>query len=208
MGVYLVSIDEREWFSEHAEHAEHDDEEDESGGRGAVASALDDELRRRGLPPYAPGSWPASGRGRAGGWFEEKAAPPMTGFDAFCRDRLTEAERDALYGWTVLVPLSLAEPITLPFGSAYTDETVIAGAPQALAVGERLARILGLPLDAIPATGANLELSRWFAEDGVRATAAARPGPWADDLDTAFYAAVYLRAAQYALRHGCPITYS
>ncbi|MFC9286057.1 hypothetical protein [Streptomyces sp. NPDC057052] len=207
MGVYLVSIDEREWFSEYAEHTEYA-EDDESGGRGALASALDDELRRRGLPPYAPGPGPAAGRGRAGGWFEEKAAPPMTGFDAFCRDRLTEAERDALYGWTVLVPLSLAEPITLPFGSAHTDETVIAGAPQALAVGERLARILGLPLDAIPATGANLELSRWFTEDGARATAAARPGPWADDLDTAFYAAVYLRAAQYALRHGCPITYS
>lgn len=202
MGVYLVSIDEREWFNEHDEH-------DESGGRGAVAAAFDDELRRRGLPPYRPGAGPAAGRGRgAGGWFEEKASPPMTGFDAFCRDRLTEAERDALYGWTVLVPLSLEEPITLPFGSAYTDETVIAGAPQALAVGERLAGILGLPLDAIPATGANLELSLWFMADGARATAAARPGPWADDLDTAFYAAVYLRAAQYALRHGCPITYS
>ncbi|MFH9861484.1 hypothetical protein [Streptomyces sp. NPDC017202] len=215
MGVYLVSIDEREWFSGPAEH----DEDDESGGRGALAAALDDELRRRGLPPYRPGSGPAAGRGRGGGgrggrgrgaagWFEEKAAPPMTGFDAFCRDRLTEAERDALYGWTVLVPLSLEEPITLPFGSAHTDETVIAGAPQALAVGERLARILGLPLDAIPATGANLELSLWFTQDGARVTAAARPGPWAGDLDTAFYAAVYLRAAQYALRHGCPITYS
>ncbi|MCF4136056.1 hypothetical protein L1856_02850 [Streptomyces sp. Tue 6430] len=195
MGVYLVSIGEREWFSE------------DEGGYGAVAAALGDELRRRGLPPYRPGSGPSAGRGGERGWFEEKAAPPMAGFDAFCRDRLTEAERDAFYGWTVLAPVSLTESVVLPFGSAYTDETVVAGAPQALAVGERLAAVLGLPLDAIPETGANLELSRWFTADGARATAAARPGPWADDLDTAFYAAVYLRAARYALRHGCPITY-
>ncbi|MGV9560102.1 hypothetical protein [Streptomyces sp. NPDC003522] len=193
MGVYLVSIDEREWSSE------------EEGGYGAVAAALGDELRRRGLPPYRPGPGPAAGRG--GGWFEEKAAPPMAGFDAFCRDRLTEAECEAFYGWTVLLPVPLAEPVVLPFGSAYTDETVVAGAPRALAVGERLAGLLGLPLDAIPATGADLELSLWFTTDAVRGTAAARPGPWADDLDTAFYAAVYLRAAQYSLRHGCPITY-
>ncbi|MET9504498.1 hypothetical protein ABZY42_22720 [Streptomyces sp. NPDC006622] len=195
MGVYLVSIDTGEWFGE----------DGGEGGHGAVAAALDDELRRRGLRPYEPGRGPA-GRG-AGGWFEEKVSPSMKGFDAFCRDRLTEAERETFYGWTVLVPLSLAEPIPLPFGSAYTDETVIAGAPQVLALGERLAGVLRLPLDAIPATGANLELSLWFM-DGVRETAAARPGPWTDDLDTAFYVALYLRAAQYALRHGCPVTYS
>ncbi|MGX1273763.1 hypothetical protein [Streptomyces phaeoluteigriseus] len=191
MGVYLVSIDAREWFGEG------------EGGHGAVASALDDELRRRGLPPYAP----AAGAERGSGWFEEKVSPSMKGFDAFCRDRLTEAERDIFYGWTVLVPLSLDEPITLAVGSAYTDETVIAGAPQVLALGERLAGILGLPLDAIPATGANLELSLWFMEDQVRRTAAARPGAWTEDLDTAFYVAVHLRAAQYALRYGRPITY-
>ncbi|USQ84805.1 hypothetical protein NFX46_13985 [Streptomyces phaeoluteigriseus] len=194
MGVYLVSIEAREWFGE----------SEEAGGHGAVASAFDDELRRRGLPPYEPG--PGSGDG--GGWFEEKVSPSMKGFDAFCRAHLTGAERETLYGWTVLVPLSLEEPIPLPIGSAYTDETLIAGAPQVLALGERLAAVLGLPLDAIPATGANLELSLWFMEDQVRRTAAARPGPWAEDLDTAFYVAVYLRAAQYALRHGCPITYS
>ncbi|MEU0114258.1 hypothetical protein ABZ137_11110 [Streptomyces bobili] len=192
MGVYLVSIDAREWLGE----------DEGEGGHGAVASALDGELRRRGLPPFEPGP------GAGGGWFEEKVSPSMKGFDAFCRDRLTEAERETFYGWTVLVPLSLEEPIPLPVGSAYADETVVAGAPQVLALGERLAGILGLPLDAIPATGANLELSLWFMEDQVRRTVAARPGAWAEDLDTAFYVAVYLRAAQYALRYGCPVTYS
>ncbi|MCX5528078.1 hypothetical protein OG342_35355 [Streptomyces bobili] len=193
MGVYLVSIEAREWFGE----------DEGEGGHGAVASAFDGELRRRGLPPYEPGP------GAGGSWFEEKVSPSMKGFDAFCRDRLTEAERDTFYGWTVLVPLSVEEPIRLPVGSAYADETVVAGAPQVLALGERLAGILGLPLDAIPATGANLELLLWFMEgDQVARTAAARPGPWAEDLDTAFYVALYLRAAQYALRYGCPVTYS
>lgn len=193
MGVYLVSIEAGEWFGA----------DEGAGGHGAVASAFDGELRRRGLPPYEPGP------GAGGSWFEEKLSPSMKGFDAFCRDRLTEAERETFYGWTVLVPLSLEEPIRLPVGSAYADETVVAGAPQVLALGERLAGILGLPLDAIPATGANLELVLWFREgDQVAGTASARPGPWAEDLDTAFYVTLYLRAAQYALRYGCPVTYS
>ncbi|MFH8798550.1 hypothetical protein ACH4F6_02945 [Streptomyces sp. NPDC017936] len=190
MGVYVVSIDEREWFGRG------------EGGHGETASALDEELVRRGRPPYRPGP------GAAGpGWFEEKAGPPMEGFAALCEARLTETERETLLGWTLLVPLSLEEPIRLPLGSAYWDETVVAGAPQVLALAERLARLLALPLDAIPATGGNLELSLWFMEDGARGTAEARPGPWSDDLDAAFYTAVHLRAARYALRHGCPIGY-
>ncbi|MFI6034874.1 hypothetical protein ACIBBD_12050 [Streptomyces sp. NPDC051315] len=193
MGVYLVSVDRREWYGA------------DEGGHAHVASALDDELRRRGLPPYewVSGTVPAPARG----WFEEKISPPMAGFDALCGARLTEAERETLYGWTVLVPVSLEERILLPLGSAYADETVIAGAPQVLALAERLAEDLRMPLDAIPAAGTNLELTVWFLEGGAAKAAAARPGPWGDDLDTAFYVALYLRAARYAVRHGCPLVY-
>ncbi|CAM5636610.1 hypothetical protein [Streptomyces aurantiogriseus] len=192
MGVYLVSVDEREWFGE------------DEGGHADVASGLNEELRRRGLPPYET----VSGAAVGGGWFEEKVSPSMQGFAAFCEAHLTEAERDTLLGWTVLVPLCLEERVLLPVGSAYWDETVIAGAPQILALAERLAGILDLPLDVIPATGGNLELTAWFLDgEAVRATAA-RPGPWSADLDTAFYAALYLRAAQYSLRYGCPLVYS
>ncbi|MFF1545566.1 hypothetical protein [Streptomyces sp. NPDC058291] len=191
MGVYLVSVDAREWLGRH------------EGGHGDLAAALNEELRRRGQPAYRPGE-PA---GDARGWFEEKMSPSMDGFAALCRARLTRAEEETLCGWSVLVPLFLEREIELPIGTAYSDETLVAGAPQVLAIAERLAAVLGLPLDAIPAAG-NLELTLWFLDGAGREVAAARPGPWAEDLDTAFYVAVYLRAAQHSLRHGCPMVYS
>ncbi|AVV44255.1 hypothetical protein PYK79_05585 [Streptomyces sp. ID05-04B] len=192
MGVYLVSVDARDWFGQ------------EEGGHGETASALNEELRRRGLPPYLP----AESATRARHWFEEKASPSMAGFAALCRAHLTPAEQETLLGWTVLVPVSLDRAVELPIGSAYVDETLVAGAPQVLALAERLAQPLGLPLDAIPETGGNLEMTHWFLEGEASAAAAARPGPWADDPEAAFYVALYLRAARYALRHGCPMTWS
>jgi len=192
MGGYLLSVDAREWFVH------------EEGVYGDTASALNDELRRRGLPPYVPAESAARGRG----WFEEKASPSMAGFAALCRAHLAPAEEATLLGWTALVPVSLDRAVELPTGSAYTDETLIAGAPQVLALAERLADALSLPLDAIPETGGNLEMTNWFLDGGANAAAAARPGPWADDQEAAFYAAMYLRAARYALRHGCPMTWS
>lgn len=192
MGVYLVSVDAREWFGH------------EEGGHGDTAAALNEELRRRGLPPYLP----AESAAPAGDWFEEKASPSMAAFAALCRAHLTPAEEETLLGWTVLVPVSLDREVKLPIGSAYVDETLIVGAPQVLALAERLAHALELPLDAIPETGGNLEMTNWFLEGGADAAGAARPAPWADAPEAAFYAALYLRAARYALRHGCPMTWS
>ena len=191
MGVYLVSVDAREWFS--------DDEEE--GGKGAIASGLNEELGRRGLPPYR-----ATAREEPGGWFEEKLSPPMDGFAALCRAHLTPEEQRTLGDWSVLVPVSLDEEIELPIGSAYTDTTVIAGTPQVLALAERLAAALRLPAE-VPEAPGNLGLTFWFLEGEAEALAAARPGTWSEDLDTAFYVAMYLRAAEHSLRHGCPITY-
>lgn len=192
MGVYLVDVDAQEWFSE----------DTGEGGMGAIAKGLDAELARRGLPPYTS----VAERDTAPG-FEEKLSPSMRGFDALCRAELTPAERALLGDWSVLVPVSLDEEIRLPIGSAYTDETVIVGAPQVLALAERLAAVLELPAD-IPEVTGNLDLTFWFLEGEAEELAAARPGPWSQDLDTAFYVALYLRAAQHALRRGCPLTYS
>ncbi|MFJ9115214.1 hypothetical protein ACIRJO_06655 [Streptomyces sp. NPDC102394] len=191
MGIYLVSVDAGEWFG--------DDEEE--GGKGAVAAGLDAELKRRGLPPYEP----APGRGAAS-WFEEKLSPSMAGFAEVCRAHLTPQEQRVLGDWSVLVPVSLEEPIELPIGSAYTDTTLIAGAPQVLALAERLAAVIGLPAE-VPDASENLALTFWFLEGEAEELAATRPGLWSEDLDTAFYVAVYLRAAQFSLRYGCPMTY-
>ncbi|MEW1906670.1 hypothetical protein [Streptomyces sp. NPDC086147] len=192
MGVYLVSVTAQDW-SQPGED-----------GYGDVAAALNTELQRRGLPPYEV---PRAARD-ASGWFEEKVSPSMEGFVALCRMRLTDAELSALLDWSVLVPLSLEEEIVLPVGTAYSgEETVVAGAPRVLALAERLAGAFALPVDAIP-TGENLALSLWFLDGGAERTARARPGPWTEDRDAAFYVALYLRAAQYSMRYGCPMTYS
>ncbi|MFG3028026.1 hypothetical protein ACGFZJ_05690 [Streptomyces sp. NPDC048253] len=191
MGVYLVSVTAQDW-SEPGED-----------GYGDIAAALNTELGRRGLPPYEPRKAVRD----APGWFEEKISPSMAGFDELCRARLTPEERHTLLDWTVLVPFAPDGGVLLPVGSAYTDETLVVGAPHVLALAERLAAALGLPLDLVPATFGNLELTFWFLEGEAEKAAATRPGPWADDLATAFYTALYLRAAQYSLRHGCPMTY-
>ncbi|MER7841390.1 hypothetical protein ABTY98_37295 [Streptomyces sp. NPDC096040] len=198
MGIYLVSVAAQEWF----------DEDAEEGGKGAVATALNGELGRRGLATYE--SVPeAAGLVRGSGLsFEEKLVPSMDGFGALCRKHLAPGEVELLLGWSVLVPVSLDEEIRLPLETAYTDETVVAGAPEVLALAERLAAAIGLPVDVIPEACDNLDLTMWFLEGQAEGAAAARPGPWGEDLDAAFYVALYLRAAQHSLRRGCPMTYS
>ncbi|MFH9015374.1 hypothetical protein ACH4C6_28895 [Streptomyces sp. NPDC017943] len=192
MGVYLVSVVAQDW-SQPGED-----------GYGDAAAALNTELERRGLPPYEL----RQAAREAPGWFEEKVSPSMDGFVALCRTLLTDAESSALLDWNMLVPLALEEEIVLPVGTAYSgEETTVAGAPRVLALAERLADAVRLPVDAIPA-GGNLALTLWFLEGGAERTARVRPGTWAEDRDAAFYVALYLRAAQYSLRNGCPMAYS
>ncbi|MEU9346080.1 hypothetical protein AB0D74_33230 [Streptomyces sp. NPDC048278] len=199
MGIYLVSVGAQEWL-------DGDGDEDE-GGKGALAAALDEELRRRGLAPYESVPEAAAFVRGSGLSFEEKLVPSMAGFTALCQEHLAPRETELLLGWSVLVPLSLDEEIRLPLSSAYDDETVVAGAPEVLALAQRLAAVIGLPVEAIPQACDNLDLTMWFLEGQAKETAESRPGPWGEDLDTAFYVALYLRAAQHSLRRGCPMTY-
>ncbi|WP_326580280.1 hypothetical protein OG889_21250 [Streptomyces sp. NBC_00481] len=199
MGIYLVSVGAEDWFRE--------DEE----GRGHLAAALNEELRQRGLPAYTPvpgGTAFVRGSGPA---FEEKLVPPMDGFARLCDAVLTRAEAETLCGWTVLVPMPLEEDIWLDVESGYdagdTEPTMVAGAPRVLALAERLAAAVELPPET-PEMGDNLGLTMWFLDGKAKELAATRPGPWADDLDTAFYVALYLRAAQHSIRRGCPMVYS
>ncbi|RAY17273.1 hypothetical protein DPM19_00940 [Actinomadura craniellae] len=194
MGMYLVSIGAANWFGEGED------------GWGPIASGLNEELHRRGLPPYDQVPEEAEFVRGSGQSFEEKLIPPMDGFGALCRKHLSRHETDLLCDWTFLVPISLEEPILLPVESAYGLESTIAGAPQALAVAERLAAAVDLPAE-VPATSDNLDLTAWFLDGPAEELATHRPGPWSTDLDTAFYVALYLRAAQHSLRRGSPLTY-
>lgn len=196
MGVYLVSVCAEDWFTEGED------------GWGDIATALNDELRQQGLPPYESVPEAADFVRGSGQAFEEKMSPSMDGFVALCRAHLSREDEETICGWTVLVPFPLDETIRLPLGSGYTEaSTVVAGAPQVLAIAERLAAVVGLPAET-PHMCDNLDLTTWFREGAAERLATARPGPWSDDLDAAFYVAVFLRAAQHALRRGCPMTYS
>ncbi|PWI13826.1 hypothetical protein DI272_06430 [Streptomyces sp. Act143] len=205
MGIYLVSVGADEWFAEDGDEYADEGEGEEGGGFGAVATGLNEELRRRGLPPYESVPEDTEFVRGSGAQFEEKLVPPMDGFLGLCSVHLSEEDVDSLCGWTVMVPSPLEEEVELPFESAYSDTTVIAGAPRVLALAERLADAVGLPVDAIPVACDNLDLTTWFLDGPAKETAAARPGPWAEDLDAAFYVALFLRAAQHSLRRGCPI---
>lgn len=203
MGIYLVDVDAESWFGE----GEDEDTDEEEAGRAAIAAGLNAELVRRGLPQYD--SVPAEAdfvRG-SGQSFEEKLVPSMDGFVALCGAHLTEAETELLLGWTVLVPVSLDEVIELPVESAYSDSTVIAGAPQVLPIAEKLATAVTLPPE-VPEMCDNLDLTTWFRDGAAEKLSATAPGPWSEDLDASFYVALYLRAAQHSLRRGCPMVYS
>ncbi|TXS42020.1 hypothetical protein [Streptomyces sp. OR43] len=194
MGVYLISVGAEEWFGEEE-------------GWGEIATALNEGLRQRGLPPYeSVPDEPDFVRG-SGQAFEEKLSRSMAGFDALCEEHLSHEETETLSNWSVLVPFSLDEEILLPIGSAYSESsTVVAGAPQVLAVAQRLATAIELPAET-PRMCDNLDLTMWFREGAAEELAAARPGPWADDLDAAFYVALFLRAAEHSVRRGCPVVY-
>ncbi|WP_380286434.1 hypothetical protein [Kitasatospora purpeofusca] len=190
MGVYLVSVEADDWL---------DDEV-----FGAVGREIDTALAARGLPPFV---CPPATEFRAGSGqhFEAKMYRPVSGFERFCRES-ADGTLEALLGWDVLLPVELEAPLVLPVACAYNDVTAVGDARRALAAARRLAELLALP-PGIPEHCDNLEIGHWF--DGQAAAAAtAFPGRWTEDLDVAFHAALFLRAAEYTLRRGRPLAYS
>ncbi|MFJ8436321.1 hypothetical protein ACIQ9P_33975 [Kitasatospora sp. NPDC094019] len=190
MGIYLVSVEADDWLDEEV--------------LGPVARELDAVLAGRGLSPFV---CPPTRDFRAGSGqhFEEKLYRPIAGFEAFCR-QLGDGTLEALLGWDVLLPMELETPVLLPVECAYNDMTAVGDAHRTLAAARQLADLLALP-PGIPEHCDNLEIGRWF-DTRAAAVAAVSPGPWTADLDTAFHAAVFLRAAEYTLRSGRPLAYS
>jgi len=194
MGIYLVDVGAEAWFGEGEE------------GRAEIATGLNAELVRRGLPRYESVPVAAEFVRGSGRSFEEKLVPSMDTFIELCEGRLLDEDTETLCGWQVLVPVSLDEKIELPVESSYSDTTVIAGAPQVLAIAEKLAAELALPPE-VPEMCDNLDLTNWFLDGAAEELSATAPGLWSEHLDAAFYVALYLRAAQHSLRRGCPMTY-
>ncbi|WP_037625217.1 hypothetical protein [Streptomyces aureus] len=194
MGMYLVSVCAEDWFTE------------DEDGWGDVATALNGELRLRGLPPYESVPGEADFVRGSGQTFEEKLIPSMDGFWDLCQAHLSREDAETVCGWTLLVPFSLDGTITLPVESGYSDSTVVVGAPQLLPMAQRLAAAVELPPET-PQMCDNLDLTTWFRDGAAKELATARPGPWSDDLDTAFYVALFLRAAEHSIRRGCPMAY-
>ncbi|WP_063856988.1 MULTISPECIES: hypothetical protein [unclassified Kitasatospora] len=178
MGIYLVSTS-------------HDDWADDEVFR-PTALALDAELTRRGLPTFTffPGRT-----------FEEKLYRPMAGFDRLCRSLTPD---QSPLDWDLLLPVDLPDTLVLPVPSSYSDTTTVRAALPVLHGARALAATIELPVEHLPTDCANLDLCAWFDSPAV----SRYPGPWQDDLDTAFYTALYLRAAEHALREGCPMHYS
>ncbi|MER7708800.1 hypothetical protein ABTX81_38730 [Kitasatospora sp. NPDC097605] len=190
MGVYLVSVEADDWL---------DDEM-----LGPVGRAVDAALAGRGLPPFV---CPPVTEFRAGSGlhFEEKMYRPIAGFERFCGE-LADGTVETLLGWDVLLPVELEAPLVLPVECAYNDVTAVWDAHRVLAAAQRVAELLALP-PGIPEHCDNLEIGLWF-DRHASAAAVSSPGPWSEDLDVAFYSALFLRAAEYSLRRGRPLAFS
>lgn len=65
------------------------------------------------------------------------------------------------------MPFSVDEEILLPVDSSYRESTMVAGAPQALPLAEKLAAAIDLPPE-VPATCDNLDLSMWFRSKAAK----------------------------------------
>jgi hypothetical protein len=173
----------------------------------AVFTALSAALQHRGVqtlirvPEYVR---LPRGSGRE---FEEKLIPPMTGFSALCSAELVSDDAD-VFEWSLLVPIHFEGAIELPVQSSYSNTTTVRSAQRLLPVAQRLASVLEMPSD-LPEHCDNLQLTEFFMdrdEDGPTETT--QRGRWCDDLGTAFYVAMYLRAAEHSIRLNCPMFYT
>ncbi|MFI8423605.1 hypothetical protein [Streptomyces sp. NPDC085479] len=192
MGIYVCSVDADDWSDEDILRP--------------TAQALDAELSQRGLAPCPPPSAvefvPQSGTS-----FEEKMYRPMRTFEALCRAQSDGQDSyDALLEWDLLVPIDFEDSLTLPVPAPYSENTSVLSAHRALRTAKRLAAHLALP-PHVPRRCDNLDLGNWFDSPAAAEAAVSHPGPWAEDLDAAYYTALYLRAAEHSLRRRCPISY-
>ncbi|MFD0268853.1 hypothetical protein ACFVGY_20125 [Streptomyces sp. NPDC127106] len=220
MGIYVVDVEAAEWANGEV--------------YGPLGAALDEELTRRGLDPFTPAAAtepepepePDAGGGLLGRFgrrnrpvrpvrpevppdrFEEKVNRSYGGLESLCRAQPAAWRcEEALLDWDVLIPVDFHGVIELPVSAELGgDGARVRSAHRTAEAGRRLAGVLGLP-DRVPRDGGNLALTGWFADLDAQQAAAHGAGPWLEDLDAAYFTALYLGAAEHALRRGCAIAY-
>lgn len=131
----------------------------------------------------------------------------MTGFSALCSAELADDDAD-VFDWSLLVPIDFEGAIELPVQSSYNATTTVRSAQRLLPVAQRLASVLEMPSD-LPKHCDNLQLTEFFMErDEAEPTETPKDARWCDDLGTAFYVAMYLRAAEHSIHLNCPMFYT
>ncbi|WP_188196112.1 hypothetical protein [Nonomuraea sp. SYSU D8015] len=178
MGVYLTEVTFETWNSERFLK---------------LGSALDLALADRGLAPFMPEPRIPERT------FEEKLIWSMDGFVDLCERELSQEDIDAVFDWNILIPVEFDSPITLPVPSMYGDTTTVRSAHRAQEVMRSFVAKVGLP-PGVPIDPTGLELTTWF--DSASPLDARRQ----DDRTIVFYTALFLRAAEYSLRHACAIS--
>lgn len=194
MGVYLVSAN-----SEHLE---------DGYPWIDVFTTLDEALTEMGIddgiqiPVYRH---QPRGTGHA---FEEKLIFSGDGFNELCRRELSSRDVE-VFDWDVLVPVDFEGAIELPLKNYYSQTTTVRSAQRMLPVAMRLAAAIELPAET-PKYCDNLQLTSFFGDFEGRGHAATvtATGLWRDDLATAFYVALFLRAAEHSIRLRCPMFFS
>jgi hypothetical protein len=191
VGVYYVSVDAADWA------------EDDLmvGVRGELGPAL----AARGLGRYEGPPGEASVPHGEGDHFEEKLFREQGGFVRLLHDRFSGSAAERIPYWSMIVPVAFDEPIELNAASVYDDTTTIGSSFVMQASMTQLAELIELP-SQVPSRSDNLDITDWF--DDVEAGSVTAPsGAWRQDMDTAFYVALFLRAAEFSIRRSCPMRY-
>ncbi|WP_330334478.1 hypothetical protein OHS33_35145 [Streptomyces sp. NBC_00536] len=132
---------------------------------------------------------------------------PIQTFEDLCREDPAGQEcHDALLGWDLLIPVAFEGAFELPVPTPYGDVTTVRSAHGTRTVAQRLADRISLP-PQVPRHCDNLDLGNWFDSPAAAEAADSHPGAWSEDMDAAYYVALYLRAAEHSIRLVCPINY-
>jgi hypothetical protein len=189
VGVYFVSVDADDWAN---------------GEMVAVRHELGAALQARGAANY-DGPPPVALAAGGNDDFEEKLTRPSGGFARLLDDRFSGTTLERILYWSMTIPVVFDEPIVLATPSVYQDTTIVGSSFALRTAMAELARAVDLP-GQVPHPHDSFDIGDWFygVETG---RIAAPPGAWRNDLDTAFFIALFLRSSEYSIRRSCPMRY-